>query len=491
MATATVQLSPNIKLEADTPEGPGTAPIWYTLTIGDAGLNTRNPTQFQGEITDAVNRGVISAAEGATATAGLPQAITEVQQQLSSSATTTQPSSDPATTQTVTAETAAATAPQDSIADAPTPVSEVVVNGSPAPGSVTIVPQPPIIDEPIVNQPQVTIVPQPPIIDQPVVSSVQNTIVDTPPVITDDPSIPPNQPAVLPADFSTDPSAQGSSKGLQGLVANTQSQATQSIAANAEGQGDWRVRLALAPGATYLYKTSSDPGILAPLVDTDGVIFPYTPAISVNYAASYDAASLVHTNYKMFQYTGSSVDSITLTCEFTCQDVAEANYVLAVIHFFRSMTKMFYGQDQNPIAGTPPPLCFIYGMGSYQFSNHPLAITGFNYALPADVDYIKTTAPSVPGTVPASPTNNTNLKSSPTSARLSTTGVSPGGATPPPQFSTPTSASTVTWVPSKIQLSVSCVPIVSRNQVSNIFNLADYASGKIYDGTNNSNGGFW
>jgi len=489
---ATVQLSPNVKIEAITPEGPGTAPIWYTLTIGDSDLSTRNPTQFQDEITNAVNTGKISAAEGATATAGLSQAITEVQQQLSSSATTTQPSSDPATTQTVTAETAAATAPQGSIADAPTPVSEVVVNGSPAPGSVTIVPQPPIIDEPIVNQPQVTIVPQPPIIDQPVVSSVQNTIVDTPPVITDGPSIPPNQPAVLPADFSTDPSAQGSSKGLSGAISKTQASAVAQSSANTPGQGDWRVRLSLAPGATYLYKAPGDVGILAPLKETNGVIFPYTPTISVNYAANYDAASLVHTNYKMFQYSGSSVDSVTIACEFTCQDAFEANYLLAAIHFFRSMTKMFYGQDQNPKAGTPPPLCFMHGMGGYQFANHPLVINSFSYALPSEVDYIKTTAPSTPG---ANDATSAPAASNSTGSRLQQANVAPGGSCPLANFSpypaSTADSSTVTWVPTKIQLSISCYPIVSRNQVSNGFSLKDYATGNIYNGTTNPNGGFW
>jgi hypothetical protein len=48
----------------------------------------------------------------------------------------------------------------------------------------------------------------------------------------------------------------------------------------AVGDGDWRVRLRLAPNAYYLYKNNS-PGIMLPLQETDGVIFPYTPRIDM------------------------------------------------------------------------------------------------------------------------------------------------------------------------------------------------------------------
>jgi hypothetical protein len=300
---------------------------------------------------------------------------------------------------------------------------------------------------------------------------------------------------VDPNYFAEDPAAQGSSSGLSGAISKTQASAVAQVSANASGQGDWRVRLSLAPGATYLYKAPGDVGILGPLQATNGVIFPYTPTIAVNYSASYsDTPNIVHTNYKMYQYTSSAVDNVTITGDFTCQDTSESNYLLAVIHFFRSMTKMFYGQDQSPKAGTPPPLCFIHGMGGYQFANHPLAITGFSYSLPNDVDYIKTTTPSSPGINKSLLNALSSFVSNPTTNRLQTIGVAVGGACLAASnfisASTPGPAET-TWVPTKIQLSINCVPIVSRNQVSNIFSLNDYATGKIFNGTNNVNGGFW
>ena len=258
-------------------------------------------------------------------------------------------------------------------------------------------------------------------------------------------------------------------------------------AANFDGFAkDWRVRLSLAPGAKYLY-AGDNPGILQPLINTDGVVFPYTPTISVSYAANYEPVTITHSNYKVFQYTSSSVDSVNITADFTCQDVYEARYLLAVIHFFKSMTKMFYGQDNDPIRGTPPPLCYMFGMGGYQFSAHPLAINGFTYNLPQDVDYIQTTAPEIPTDTPTSD----YLTTLPDVAadRLGTS-CSVGGRPPPPKFNNVPKDIT-TWVPTKIQLAISCVPIMSRNQTSNYFSLNDYGSGHLVKGQSRAGGGMW
>jgi hypothetical protein len=80
---------------------------------------------------------------------------------------------------------------------------------------------------------------------------------------------------------------------------NAQAAQTEQTAQKFKAQEDWRVRLSLAPGATYLYKVGQGAaGILNPLQATDGVIFPYTPAISVTYNAGYDATDVTHSNYK-------------------------------------------------------------------------------------------------------------------------------------------------------------------------------------------------
>lgn len=278
--------------------------------------------------------------------------------------------------------------------------------------------------------------------------------------------------------------------GLQGKLDNARAQQITQDAENAKTQGDWRVRLSLAPSAGYLYK-AQNPGILAPLQKTDGVIFPYLPQIQVTYAAHYDPSDLTHSNYKIFQYKNSSVDQVSITCDFTAQDTEEANYMLAVIHFFRSVTKMFYGQDQIPKPGTPPPLCYLSGMGDFQFDRHPLAISSFNYSLPNDVDYIRASSPTLLSGVNSTGYNdNRNSDLTPSQVRMQsgTNHLNAGAKESAPNFSKATNTQP-TYVPTKISISIVAYPIVTRNDISNNFSLEKYATGALLQGRKNPGGG--
>ena len=281
-------------------------------------------------------------------------------------------------------------------------------------------------------------------------------------------------------------------QGLQGSVDRTRGQQITQDAENAKTQGDWRVRLSLAPSAGYLYK-AQNPGILGPLQKTDGVIFPYVPQIQVTYAAHYDPAELTHSNYKIFQYKNSSVDQINITCDFTAQDNDEANYLLAVIHFFRSVTKMFYGQDEIPKPGTPPPLCYISGMGDFQFDRHPLVISSFNYNLPNDVDYIRAGSPTLLSGVNSSgydSGNDINVDEGVSGRRLQVNGLNFGGNESAPNWQKQSNTQP-TYVPTKIQIAVTAYPIVTRNDISNKFSLREYATGSLLQGSKRSGGGIW
>ena len=239
---------------------------------------------------------------------------------------------------------------------------------------------------------------------------------------------------------------------------------------------DWRVRMSLGTTANYLYKAQSAPGVLLPLKATDGVVFPYTPTINVSYTAAYDSLAPTHSNFKLHHYQSSAVDNFTITCEFTAQDTFEANYVLACIHFFKSLTKMFYGQDQDPKIGTPPPLVFIYGLGAFQFNKHPLLVTNFAYALPKDVDYIRAT--------------NNEEASGGAGVQLIGGQLEPGGVRPVATF-TDTNDQAITFVPTKLTMTITCLPVVSRNDISNSFSLKDYATGKLLRGSQRTGGGIW
>ena len=249
--------------------------------------------------------------------------------------------------------------------------------------------------------------------------------------------------------------------------------------------GDWRVKLSLAPNSNYLYN-AGDPGILQPLKVTDGVIFPYTPTIDVAYNAVYQQQDFPHSNYKGYYYQSSNQGAVGLSCMFTAQDSAEANYLLAVIHFFRSATRMFYGQDAQ--RGAPPPLVYLTGLGQYQFNDHPCVLQQFNYRLPADVDYVRAGSPDNVGLNLSQQRSKQSITTSSLFAgaqRLLNVFL-PKGAIPDNPTTAPTlGLNNPTYVPTKIEISISLLPIQSRQQISTQFSLKEFANGNLLKG------GFW
>jgi hypothetical protein len=250
--------------------------------------------------------------------------------------------------------------------------------------------------------------------------------------------------------------------------------------------GDWRVRISLAEGSTYLYNAPFlEQGILAPLAATHGVIFPYTPKIDVGYKATYSSTDLTHSNYTNYFYQSSSVGQVRISGTFTAQDTVEAQYLLAVIHFFRSATKMFYGQDAQ--RGAPPPLLYISGLGEYQFNNHACVLTSFEYSLPADVDYIRAGSPNNNGTdlLKRRTSTQNNLPTNPISGALtrlnqlfSGQGIQKGGIV---YQNAPSNLSknSPTYVPTKIEISISLLPVITRSQASRQFSLKQFANGDL------------
>lgn len=299
------------------------------------------------------------------------------------------------------------------------------------------------------------------------------------------------------ADARAKENATVSPKSTAGSINQTRTQQTVFVARNSIQKDDWRVRLSLAPSAKYLYKAAKSGDLLYPLAATDGVIFPYSPTIQTAYRANYDPLDLMHSNYKLYFYKNSNIDEITLTADFTAQDTTEANYLLAVIHFFKSVTKMFYGQDGNngPKAGTPPPLCYLNGYGQYQFNEHPCLVSNFTYNLPNDVDYIRAGSPTVqPGTNTNSfeskkPFSFTDLfslsKLRAQGSRLKTNSMSAE-----PNWKNYSNAN-ATYVPTKMQIQLNLIPIVTRNDISKNFSLEKYATGSLLKGRTRSGGGMW
>jgi len=211
---------------------------------------------------------------------------------------------------------------------------------------------------------------------------------------------------------------------------------------SANAETDTRVRL-LTPSGSTIRRLVFESSIMAPLRYSDfGVIFPYQPNIAVFHQANYQLTQPAQTNYPYPSYESSQVASITIPGEFSASNIKEAKYMLAAIHFFRTATKSFYGQDAN--AGTPPPVLRLRGGGKYMFDDVPVVVTEFSYVLPDDVDYI--------------PVNINDL---------------------PPNYSTLTGSNSITMVPTTAILTVGLQPIYSRSEISQDFSVKSFANGNL------------
>ena len=144
---------------------------------------------------------------------------------------------------------------------------------------------------------------------------------------------------------------------------------------------DWRVRLSLPNWSSF----RSSP-VLKPLKEAGGLVFPFTPQISIKSSAKYTPESATHTNFPFQAFKNSDPGSIEIQAPFAVEDPAQALYWIACLHYLRSASKMFSGSD--PKAGNPPPIVMLNGYGNYVFKNIPVVITGFTCTLPQDVDYI-------------------------------------------------------------------------------------------------------
>jgi hypothetical protein len=160
------------------------------------------------------------------------------------------------------------------------------------------------------------------------------------------------------------------------------------VSGSGTAANDWRVRISVSPNAKVLYNAPS-PGIMTPLITTNGVIFPYVPSVTVAFAARYSTQPLTHANYNYYFYEGSEVQAIQINADFTVQNTDDAAYFIACLYFFRAATKMFYG-DSGQYQGSPPPMVYLDGYGAHYLPHVPCVIQQFSHTMPPEVDYIET-----------------------------------------------------------------------------------------------------
>lgn len=198
----------------------------------------------------------------------------------------------------------------------------------------------------------------------------------------------------------------------------------QAIKLSAGAKDDWRVRI------TCPWDIFNSP-LFAVLQGTGGVVWPYMPNITVSTKAEYSTIPITHANYSQYSYKNSVVDDITISGEFSCETKADAAYWIAATTFFKTATKMFFGQGDK--AGNPPIICNLTGYGSHVFDKVPVIIKSFSVDFKDDVNYIQ-----------CDPFNDQKY----------------------------------TWVPILSTISVVVAPVYSRQGLRK-FSLQDYAKGKM------------
>jgi hypothetical protein len=118
---------------------------------------------------------------------------------------------------------------------------------------------------------------------------------------------------------------------------------------------------------------------------SNGIIFPYTPQISLDYKADYKSMNATHSNYSQYFYSHSSVSAISIVAKFTVQNDRDAAVYISTKHLLSALTKMPYADD--PSAGSPPPICRLDAYGPYMLKDIPVVISNFRIEFPGDVDY--------------------------------------------------------------------------------------------------------
>jgi len=224
-------------------------------------------------------------------------------------------------------------------------------------------------------------------------------------------------------------------------------------------QTDWRVKLQLpsikANSLLFdvFFSLNKTNEILKPLYDLNGLVFPLTPSVILQHTASYNPLAQTHSNFPFYAYSNSEPQSITIVGEFPVQNKEDASYWVASLHFLRTVTKMFFGDDDSGFKGNPPPILKLNGYGNHVFKDVPVVVTNFSVELTDRVDYISTTQTS-----PFAPKQGDTFDTDISFNRASTI----------PE----------TWAPTQSIFTVQVQPVYSRESVKR-FNMRDFANGTL------------
>ncbi len=146
-------------------------------------------------------------------------------------------------------------------------------------------------------------------------------------------------------------------------------------------EGDWRVRISCDFNTLFGWGTFPRLGL------TQGLVFPFTPNMTISSKANYSTIDPVHSNFPFQAYKNSQVDDITISGDFPAETSTDGEYYLEATRFLRAATKMFYGEGN--FAGNPPVICTLTGYGPMLLNSIPVVVKSFSIELKDDVNYIE------------------------------------------------------------------------------------------------------
>lgn len=204
------------------------------------------------------------------------------------------------------------------------------------------------------------------------------------------------------------------------------------------------VRAKLTP---FSWPDGAQGGPLSPIIETGGLIFPFTPNISEGVSPNYESTTVSQTNESFLNFSGRENPKIGISdAKWVCDTYEHAVYAVAVMHFFRAFSMMDFGKGRS---GKPPSPMWFSAYGKYAYERIPVILRDAQWSFPNDVDYV-----GIPN--PGSSSQKALVKSS-----------GPGG-------------DGYTWMPMVFTVSLN-LTVQHSPKYWTEFNLDDVFSGKLLD----------
>lgn len=230
--------------------------------------------------------------------------------------------------------------------------------------------------------------------------------------------------------------------------------ATSEIGKNKGLDIDWRARLqVMRANKDEFFGELEEDALMHPLKVDRGIVFQYQPSMFIAYAATYDTQVFQGSNYPLHTYMSSTPPTIPIQVQYSCTNQEEARYLLAMMQFLKVSTKSQFGEMavMNNKVGRPPPVLEFSYLGPHGYDRVPVVINDVNYIMVNNVDYIPVSHPAVKSEYHVSAFASENEQ---------------GGS------------ATVTYVPTDIDMTITCLPQYSPRRIRRAFNLDDMRKGK-------------